>query len=516
MVLNTEIARLARQVEERCVTWLKHDGGGGCVVIDPIDKMPIKAHYAASHFSAGLILSGIRRKDETVLNDGLNLLHSVLTGWEADHCLPGYHCDFNNFALCIVFEALSSLGGYEDILNSIKAKVLEARDSDHDTVNWLPMRLFVNKSRFEWTQDSNRSRINEGLIHKINQAIYKDGLIDDRLPKGKSFNLQYNIATVALLQFLRCRGYTIDLSVNLGALLSVVAPDGDINYVGRGTNQVFAWGLWIYLLASSKNESSLGGAIEYLGGRLQGMLDNNNLMLNDYSGADKILWWDYHYCSVYTAHLYLWLELALLDYGNSEINPRRNGFYDSGLMVFKNDRSFLTLFGGRKEYLAERGPSIAALWTTRNGMLFKGGFGPWGGDFGRRYEVPGIVLRNFIGLMNVEKKGNHPKSRISKMLGINGESIVAEAFVPLFPKISINDASAGLRIVFQCESPHLAFFNFPVFLTSKFDVRSCSLTADGKPVELFNVMDLRNQYQWCALYQSREIEAKEWQLMLYY
>src|SRR3989339_1511424 len=180
MVLNPEIARLSGMVEERCLTWLKRPEGGDYVLIDPTDKAPVKSHYAASHLSAGLILSGIRRKNKEMLNAGLSLLRIVVAGWDEDHRLADYHHDFNNFAFCVVIEALSSLGGHEDIINSIKNIVLADDDSDHVTVNWLPMRVYVNKSRFEWTQDYSYNKISEGLFEKINHAIYKDGFIDDR------------------------------------------------------------------------------------------------------------------------------------------------------------------------------------------------------------------------------------------------------------------------------------------------------------------------------------------------
>ena len=47
-------------------------------------------------------------------------------------------------------------------------------------------------------------------------------------------------------------------------MLAAEAPDGDINYLDRGTNQIFAWGLGIYLLAPSGQQDALKCAIAYL------------------------------------------------------------------------------------------------------------------------------------------------------------------------------------------------------------------------------------------------------------
>ena len=129
--------------------------------------------------------------------------------------------------------------------------VLSTPDSNNPTINWFPMRWYVNLIRYKWTSDEKFKLACDKCSTDIRAATYKDGFIDDRLPIGLSFNLQYDVATVAVLQYLRSNGENIDISVELGALLNAVAPDGDINYFGRGTNQIFAWGLWVYLLSSA-------------------------------------------------------------------------------------------------------------------------------------------------------------------------------------------------------------------------------------------------------------------------
>lgn len=205
----------------------------------------------------------------------------------------------------------------------IRDTVLRTSDSNHNTVNWLPMRWAVNQMRFQWTQKQAYCTACDACKKKIAQATWSDGFIDDRLPVGLSFNLQYDVATVAVMQYLRVQGNQVDIAKELGALLEAEAPDGDINYLGRGTNQIFAWGLWVYLLASSGQKAALNRAIAYLEKYLPIALKNNNLMLNDIPGEEKYMWWDYHYCSVYTAHLLMWLNLAKEHFEKAIVVPEK-------------------------------------------------------------------------------------------------------------------------------------------------------------------------------------------------
>ena len=111
------------------------------------------------------------------------------------------------------------------------------------------------------------------------------------------------------------------------------------------------------------------------------MLENNNLMLNNWKGKEKYLWWDYHYTSVYTSHFLFWLVLSMVDYPKKPIQIKKSEFKDSGLIINKTSDYFISIFNGRKKYLAENGPIISAIWMKNYGMINKGLFGPWQGSF---------------------------------------------------------------------------------------------------------------------------------------
>ena len=407
--------------------------------IDPLDNEEISAHYGAVFTAASLLIYGRMENNESLSSIGDTLLLSILDRWRESSLLPGFHNDFNNYALCV----LDSIDNrYHD---RIVETVLSTPDSSHYTINWLPMRWFVNQCRYQWTNDKRFKKKCESLNGMIKEATYSDGFIDDLLPKGTSFNLQYDVSTVATLQFLRIQGEQIDLSNEFGALLNVVCPDGDINYFGRGTNQIFAWGPWLYLLSSSCNRE-INRALTYLEHNVDAMLDNKNIFLNSFKGEEKNMWWDYHYCSVYLPHFLFWSVLAKYHNNVSAINPALVSDSSSGIHVYRNTERFVVVFDGRKEYLCERGPAIVAIWDKNYGVICKGTFGPWGGRFGNRYSQPISSLLNYTGLLSIKKNNSNSFlfKAYQKLFGPYRNNAQVK-IKPLFSSVSVNIES-GITI----------------------------------------------------------------------
>lgn len=181
-----------------------------------------------------------------------------------------------------------------------------------------------------------------------------------------SFNLQYDLATVAVLQYLRVHGENINLNKELGFLINAIAPDGDINYQGRGTNQIFAWGLWIYLLSSSGQLNELEKALSFLDLRLQKMLENNSIMLNEWHGKDKYLWWDYHYASVYTAHCLFWLILGYIDKDMAPILPLAPTSSETGFHIYRSE-NFLLVGLKDVQNIWQKGGHLSLLFGQKTG-----------------------------------------------------------------------------------------------------------------------------------------------------
>jgi hypothetical protein len=278
---------LIEMVYAKCDSWVKVKASGLAFYIDPIDQREVRAHYGSSHMVWAMFLHSeifdcaLSRLRALALLDGL-LLH-----YDESLNLKDFHHDFNNFAICNIYSCLKD--DEVELKNRIIKLTEKTRDSNHDTVNWLPMRWYVNLFRGERNLLFLGSTDIDRIEDKIRQATNADGGIEDRLPKGLSYNLQYNIATVSLIQFLRCNANVeYDISNELGFLLRNVLPDGDVNYQGRGVNQIFGWGPWVYLLSSADRNAELEKAIAFLKERLPICLENNNIYLNEEPGQLKL------------------------------------------------------------------------------------------------------------------------------------------------------------------------------------------------------------------------------------
>lgn len=495
-----------------CESWVKFDDDRTLRFVDPIDGHEISAHYGATHAAVAFIILGKENEDAVLLEKGKALINSILNRWDTNKNLWGFHSDFNNFALCVAYDALIDDNNTE-LCEQIKTKLCSTSDSNHNTVNWLPMRWYVNLKRYEWTSDEKYQKICQECKLKISQATNKDGSIEDILPKGTSFNLQYDIATAGVLQFLRCRGIDLDLSKELGFLMNTVAPDGDINYQGRGTNQIFAWGMWLYLLSSSKNETQISDSISFLRNKVPTMLENYNIMLNNWTGKEKYLWWDYHYSSVYTAHFLFWLVLAKVDYQKQPIQIKNSEAKDSGISIIKTSDYFISTFNGRKKYLAETGPIISAFWMKKYGMINKGTFGPWQGAFGNKYSYGDVVFRNYFGLLKINKNHDWSKNRIINKLLPNIKTTNYIAMVPIMGDFTIKEEVIGISIKFDNNKRENVILNLPV-LDNITGAPSISLLVNGEPMIIMNNIRIRNQYGWCNIYQSKISNAQEWILKI--
>ena len=508
--MRESINEMIKQILDICITWVKQGEDELFRFIDPIDSEEISAHYGATHAAASFIMYGEKNQNKELAEIGYKLLTSIVSRWNSIKSHPEFHNDFNNFALCVIWNYFDKNNEQDEFIIKIKELVLNTPDSKNPTVNWFPMRWYVNLFRYKWTGIEKYKKVCDECRKNIKAATYEDGFIDDRLPIGLSFNLQYDVATVALLQYLRSTGEKIDISVELGALINAVSPDGDINYLGRGTNQIFAWGLWIYLLASSGKKSQLQIALNYIKNKIPVMLQNNNMMLNEWAGEEKYMWWDYHYCSVYTAHLLFWLLLAmeqmdLYPVKEKVIEPR-----DSGVKIYRDTNYFIVTFDGRREYLAENGPCIVALWTQSAGMIIKGTFGPWQGAFGNKYNVVEATIRNFCGVYSVVQNKNFFKNRYIRKMLPNLKLPTMEKVTPLFERFVVSIQEECICIKWKFKGNSNKFLSVPCIENKK----SVSVRVDGKIVRTVNSSLIRNQYTWVKLLQTDILDGTNWELII--
>lgn len=504
--MRYQINILIQNILSETLNWIQKGQDGLVYFIDPNDKKEISAHYGSTHMAASLILWGKHTSDCNLYDKGIALLESILSRWEFNKTLPEFHFDFNNFALTLVEPLVE-----RNIKEKIRKTVCCTSDSKHNTINWLPMRWIVNSKRLEWTGDNIYKTKIDSYRKLIHEATNLDGGIEDRLPHGLSFNLQYDLATVAVLQYLNVHGEHFNLGKELAFLLNAISPDGDINYQGRGTNQIFAWGLWIYLLSTSQQNKELEQALNYLSPRLENMLKKKSMMLNNWEGLEKYLWWDYHYSSVYTAHCLLWLILSVLDADKSPICPCLSQTSETGLHTYRSSNFFLNWFEGRTEYLAEKGPAISAIWSKSQGMICKGTFAPWYGNFGNKYIYDDVVLKNYCGLLAVNhNKDWHDKKLIHKLFP-NIKSTPSCTLKPLFLPIKISEKDDCLEIIWENIGEKEFIFNLPCMK------EDCviKLYVDENPLHTFCTEAIKNQYDWVFLYQSKKSKGRTVKLHIY-
>lgn len=509
MEYTTRIVSIINAVAAHLINKLGYDANGNFSYIDANEQKEISAHYGASHFAASLIILGKIFNNTHYYTLGRNLLKSILLRWAQDKKLPSYHYDFNNFAFIISHEYLDE---EDELRQSIKDIVLSSPDSNHNTINWLPMRLLVNVWRAKWGNNQKYNKEIEKCISLIKKATNKDGGIEDRLPKGVSFNLQYDISSFATISLAHDYIPDYNFSNGLKFLLRNIAPDGDINYQGRGCNQVFAWGPWIYILSTYNCTAELLRALDFLEPKLHSMLSNDSMMLNDWPGSEQYLWWDYHYESVYAAHLLLWLILAYIDENKmSFVNDNDILKEDTGLRTVKDEDFFISIFEGRTEYLSENGPAINLIWTKKNGIVFKGIFGPWRGLFGNNHTYEDVEILNYFGLIEIKKQRNN--KIVNKLNGyLKTKDKIDNKFTkkPIFCPIKIETKITGFSIIWRLKKNVSAYINIPSFCN--LSDMTLKLSVDNVEKSIICIAKIRNQYDWLNINQSQITTGKEWRL----
>lgn len=378
------------------------ESSDGIDLIDPLENKVIGFHYGETHFAIAFIIFGYLNKNEDIYYKGEKLLNSFLNNLKDFQKVPEYHWDFNNFALCVLVEFLNKQGIelHNIPMSKLKKIILDQKDSTHGTINWMPMRAYVNWCKFIWTKEEKYNEKVKTYLNNIKQATYKDGFIEDFLPKGKSFNFQYHIYTTAMMDYLSRRLNNVERpSLSIRRICDFIDVEGDINYLGRGCNQIFAWGPVLYILYCNNLFDELEKVSSYFEPRIRKALNNYNLILCDLPGKYKAWWWDYHYASVYFGHLIFWLVLTFIEEARDFKFEEKmlNKSVESGVSIIKDSNNFSVIFQGRKHYLAERGPVLANLGTKHLGTIFKGPLGPYGGQFGNKYSNYHSTIINYFG-----------------------------------------------------------------------------------------------------------------------
>ncbi len=496
------------------------DDKNGACLIDPNDGKRVAGHYGETHFCAAALMRSRERNNARYREYALKLLDGVLARWGAEQRAAEAHNDFNNFALAIVYEELKRQGETalaERALNTL----MKSKNSRNRTVNWQPMRAYANLVLYEATNDPGFLKIAVDALNVVQSARYDDGMFDDLLPKGASFNLQYCISTTAVVQLIARRfdAYAdklpkIELTRTMATLYALMFPDGDINYMGRGCNQIFAWGPWLYLMENYTAKEATARSRRFLEERFPTARDNNSLLLNEYDGQDRALWWDYHHYTVYLAHLLMWNELAERVDSALAVEAIPQDPSDSGVGVYRSESYFVVTFEGRAHYLIEKGPAIVGVWSKKSGSVFKCGHAPAGKKFSSKSFNPLSAYAAHWGLLEVDEASKNSKNKILRKLASFFPKEDALTIRPLFSAARVAETEEGLE--FRIAAPNKKgverVFAVPAF--AKSSSGDFAVYAGDSLLKLRRAGSIPTQYGDAELYMSDAKVADQWRLVV--
>lgn len=376
--------------------------GDTYALIDPYENEVIGFHYGETHFAVGFIIYGFLKNHTEIYSVGVGILKDYLKNIEKYQKKSSFHWDFNNLALCVLIEFLekNAIQDFPYSCDELKELIIKQKDSNHGTINWMPMRAYTNWCKYLWTTNEEYLRKFNEYLANVEKAKYQDGFYEDFLPKGKSFNFQYHIYTTSMMNFLSRRIQNVDIPImGIQRSRDLIDLTGDINYLGRGCNQIFAWGAAFYLFYTCNLGEELSIIMDYFMRGFKIALGNKNLIMNDTDGKERVWWWDYHFSTVYYGHLVFWLAMTYID-SSCDLEIERNKekiCWDSGVSIYREHGSFCCIFNGRKHYLAEKGPLVVNIGMNNVGTVFKGALGPFAGMFGNKYANYVTSIQNYFG-----------------------------------------------------------------------------------------------------------------------
>ena len=396
-----------------------YDQGG---IRDPLSGAVAGEHYSATHFALLGCLLDQPEPDPTrspLIRSALEF-HIRTSGGEYARGSWAYHWDFNNYAFAKCFVLLEKTlpkAERERYLSAMRAW----KENKHKTVNWLFMRAYnatLRRKLCGGLLDSLRAR--RSLFLGLRCQL-EDGCIEDL--RHTSRPIQYHAFSAALLHQLFLltgeRRYLRRFMAGLDYLLPFVAPNGDFNYLGRGHEQIFGYGVALYVLEAGLPHA--GGNAQRVNEAAEHCLDhlaryatqqgNFPLVLNGQGNNRRYGWYDYHHLTVYNAFLGVWLaECALLKPdpcpapAPAKAEPRHYGVQllaPSGRLSCNMPRYFLCLSAGEpgSHYYADCGLAFQHFWVKGFGDLISCPGGPGGPDgrgFANFYAREGDAAKNYF------------------------------------------------------------------------------------------------------------------------
>lgn len=437
-------------------------------LLDPDGERIAHEQYGEA-FLALAVAAGDALRKEPAPNSAIKGLLRVVTSQYGKSA--SYHYDFVNLALVLTANIYDRMGWpKEPLLNPRMNRLARLQHSTVKASNWRAMRLLVAKANGKKLRG-----IWESLALKLNTDA--DGWVHDI--RAVSFPVQYSIYTAALFE-LGSRWFGLPATFRRSASTTYdqthrifESPLG-FNTQGRGYQQIFGYGPWIYLASQREDWRTVTSALHLL----EKNTASSQLRLVLSETGDRIGRYDYHYSSVYQAFLLAWLRLTQLDTADPWVAASGpHAMIRSGGWRVRISR------GGNK-YAAESALSPHSIFYQGD-CLSEGIAGP---DGGRHSRKRGTSALRFVCcspiILNASKDPIALLGRRNRISAQNGSVVVSfeNQQIRIRRTISVNQGLLFTDEIFAKKPVVIRCVNVPILLESS-DRYSVSSSAGGLETE---------------------------------
>ncbi|MFO7889398.1 MAG: hypothetical protein R6V04_03565, partial [bacterium] len=453
-------------------------------------------HYAATHFALLGALLYEQSKDPDIIvyiNRAIDF-HLRTSPDEYKFKKWGYHWDFKNYSFLETYRIMQGYLTKEEKIKWKKGIYNYRENKSNHLTNWFAMRAYSALLRYKLFHNIFQLFRFFWRMFFIGRAKLPDGCFDDYPHISRP--IQYHVFVLALLH----RIYLLKpipkikrwFLQGVEYFVHFIDPDGCFNYIGRGQEQIFGYGIAFYVLETAKSlDYNQAGFYQDLADRMWEHLyqyQRKNifpLVLNTRDDSEQFGWYDYHHLTVYEAFLGVWLALAHRNTSNDQFELNKSlqrtnqvkHFRSSGQVVFSNDNYFVVFSRGTPEYISEPGITPIHLWFKKIGWFFSCPGGPYS-KFGK-IKAANNIDKNFFAPIAKSKeqkqwyipafnKSRYVKSAANSLIMIYnyGPFIVKRKVIFKSENILFRD-----ELDFQIKKvyEHFRFFNLPV-ITDKFEV----------------------------------------------
>lgn len=482
-----------KKKERKIVIISVYDYGG---IFDPIDYYNPGDHYAATHFAllGALLYEQCKDPDLIIYIKRAVDFHLRTSKDEYRFEHWGYHWDFKNYAFLETYGIMKKYLSEEEMREWKEGLYNYRENKGNNLTNWMMMRAYSALLRYNIFHNIFQLFRFLGRMLLVRRAMLPDGCFDDFPHTSRP--IQYHVFVLALLH----RIYLLKPSSiirnwflkGVKYYIHFIDPDGCFNYLGRGQEQIFGYGIGLYVLEAAKSlDNKQATTYQDFADRMWKYLYQYKrnkifpLVLNNRNDSDQCGWYDYHHLTVYEAFLGVWLAFAQKNIRANEIEIKKSvvktreikHFRSSGNIVYSNEYYFTVFSRGTLEYLSEPGITPVHLWFKKIGWFFSCPGGPYA-KFGKN-KVAKNIDKNFfapIAKSRVQKQWYVPAFNKSEYFHLKeNKLIMVYNYGPFTVKRVVIFQSTHLlfRDEFSFntneEYEYFRFFNLPI-ISDKFDI----------------------------------------------